>query len=100
VVNVFFLSKIKHGMEQEYEKWVKEVDYPTVDKYLKSVRSYTVVRVREESKKNSPWNYIECVDLTSKEDYDKDRMKPEFKRLITEGSKYIESDVGIYADPV
>jgi hypothetical protein len=100
LVTVFFLSKIRDGADREqYEQWVKEVDYPACQRFFKSIKSYTAFRVRDLTK-NSPYDYIEHIDLTSREDYEKDMEKPEFKKLISEWSRYIESAIVAYADPI
>ena len=98
---VFFLNRFRQGADQgAYEKWVKDVDYPTCKKHFKSIISYTAFKVKEESKKDSPYEYIEHLDLTSKQDYEKDMQKPEAKRLMEEWSRYIESAIIIYTDPI
>lgn len=100
LVTVFFLTKIRDGVDRgQYEHWVSEVDYPTCKKYFKSIKSYTAFKVRNE-KKDSPYDYIEHIDLTSKDDYEKDMEKPEFKKFMDEYFKYIDSAKVIYADPV
>ena len=99
-MTVFFLSKIRDGADRgQYEKWVREVDYPACKKYFKSIKSYAAFRVRDVSK-DSPYDYIEHIELTSREDYEKDMQKPEFKKIIDEWSKYMESAIVAYADPI
>jgi len=39
---VFFLNRFRQGSDQDaYERWVKDVDYPTCKKHFRSIASYT-----------------------------------------------------------
>lgn len=98
---VFFLNRFRQGADQKaYEKWVKEVDYPTCKRHFKSIVSYTAFKVKAGSLKDSPYDYVEHLDLTSKEEYEKDMQKPEAKTLMDEWSRYIESAIIIFTDPI
>ena len=100
---VFFLTKLKEGANiKEYEKWVKEYDYPTCKKYFKSVKSYIANKVIAESKETSPYDFIEHIELTSIEDYKHELEMPEFKELLRQWSEFIESETAlvIYTAPI
>jgi hypothetical protein len=98
---VFFLNRFRKGADQDvYEKWVREVDYPTCKKYFRSIVSYTAFKVKAESMKESPYDYVEYIGLTSKEDYERDMQKPEMKKLLEEWSRYIESAIVVFADSI
>ena len=100
---VFFLTKLKKGADiQAYEKWVTEYDYPTCKKFFKSVKSYTAYEVNEDSKEVSPYDFIEHIELTSVEDYQRELEMPEFKELLRQWSEFIESETAlvIYTDPI
>lgn len=103
MATVFFLTKLKEGADQkEYEKWVKEYDYPTCKKHFKSVKFYRAYKVKEESKKDSPYDFIEHIDMTSIDDYKRDLEMPEFKELLRQWSEFIDSTAAlvVYTDPI
>lgn len=103
MATVFFLTKLKKGVDQrKYEKWVKEYDYPTCQKLFKSIKFYTAYKVNETSKKDSPYDFIEHIDMTSIEDYQREMETPEFQELLRQWGEYCdaESALVIYTDPV
>jgi REDY-like protein HapK len=68
--HVFFLNALREGAEAtEYERWLREVDYPTA-RSLPAIKSYHVVRVdgplREAA---APCDYVEIVEITDLERY-------------------------------
>jgi len=103
MATVFFLTKLKAGADQAaYEKWVKEYDYPQAKKNSKAIKFYTAYKVNEISKKDSPYDYIEHIDMTSIEDYQKEMEEPWLKELLRQWSEFCdaESAVVVYTDPI
>lgn len=82
---VFFLNKLHKSVNAEdYERWVKEVDYPTA-KSIPSIVDYCVARVDGllEGDDRPPYDYVERVEITDLERYRRDLANPtldEFKR--------------------
>jgi hypothetical protein len=71
--HVFFLNSLRPGAEAaDYERWLRDVDYPTA-RSLPSIKSYNVVRVdgplREAS---APYDYVEIVEIQDLENYRQD----------------------------
>ncbi|WP_309492442.1 hypothetical protein [Candidatus Hecatella orcuttiae] len=89
---VFVLSKLRpEAKAEEYEKWVHEFDYPTTEKFFKSITSYRVYKLKETLEgKPLPYNYIECIDIKNVEEYKKDLSTPEALKLLRQWAKYIE----------
>jgi hypothetical protein len=67
---VFFLNRLRDGVEPaEYEQWVRTVDYP-VARALKTINSYVVAKTASTlDGKPSPYDYIERVEVTNIDDY-------------------------------
>jgi len=100
---VFFLTKLKEGVEQKkYEKWVKAYDYPTSRKYFRSIKFYRAYKVNEESRKDSPCDFIEHIDITSIEAYKRDLETPKFQELHRQWSEFCDREniLCIYTDPI
>ena len=61
---VIFLSTLREGADvEEYERWIREVDYPTA-RSLPSVVSYNVFRVSGAIRGGAPCNYVELVEVS------------------------------------
>ena len=67
---VFFLNKLRPNVDPaDYERWVREVDYPAA-RALTTIRSYVVARASSTlDGKPSPYDYIERVEITNVDDY-------------------------------
>jgi hypothetical protein len=82
---VFFLNKLHDTVKAEdYERWVREVDYPTANG-IPSILDYKVARIEGllEGDDRPPYDYIERVEITDLESYRRDLAEPaldEFKR--------------------
>jgi hypothetical protein len=103
MATVFFFGKLKPGADaQAYENWVREYDYPTGAAKAKSLKFYRAYRVKEESKAALPYDYVEHIDITSKEDYEHDMAQPWFKELIAQWSNFMDNEkmLMIYADVI
>lgn len=97
---VLGLLKLREGVTpEEYENWLRTVDWP-VATTLPSVAGMQVYRVERTGRgpaalkydsSRSPAQYIEILDMTSKEQLEEDLRRPEmleifegFKRLIAD----------------
>ena len=82
---VFFLNRLHESIEaNDYERWVREVDYPTA-KRIPSIIDYRVVRIEGllEGNDRQPYDYIERVEITDLDSYRRDLADPsldEFKQ--------------------
>lgn len=69
---VFFLNRLAPGVDgSDYERWVREVDYPKA-RSLRSIESYTVVRLEGHLRQVDeplPADYLEVVEVTDLADY-------------------------------
>ena len=85
----FFLTKLKPGANsKEYEKWVRERDYPTA-KRIKSIKSYRVHRINGAFEGQKKYDYIEVLEITDLDTYTRDLSSSEGKKLLAEWSDYI-----------
>ena len=101
MVTIFFLCNLKKDVNRiEYEKWIREVDYPRMKKYLESIKSYITYRIGEEDRKKIQFDYLEHVEITSMENYKRDMETPEFKKLTDEWLKFVEDAIEIHAEPI
>ncbi len=79
----FLISTLKPGVTpEEYERWLREVDYPFVDSkpnYL----AYEVHRIEGSvsGAENAGWQYIERIDVASIEQHEKDLASPEGQEM-------------------
>jgi len=82
---VFFLNKLHETVKaQDYERWVREVDYPTA-KSIPSILDYKVAKIEGllEGDDRPPYDYVERVEITDLESYRRDLADPaldEFKQ--------------------
>jgi len=80
---VFFLNKLHETVKAEdYERWVREVDYPTA-KTLVSIVDYKVARIEGllDGDDRPPYDYIERVEITDLDDYRRDLAHPELNEF-------------------
>lgn len=71
--HVFFLNSLRPGAEAAaYERWLRDVDYPTA-RSLASIKSYNVVRVDGPLREAGvPCDYVEIVEIEDLESYRQD----------------------------
>ncbi len=67
---VFFLNRLRDGADaEEYERFVREVDYPTA-RGLDAIERYDVVRIDGPLRDDEvPYDYIEVVEVRDLESY-------------------------------
>jgi hypothetical protein len=67
---VFFFNRLNTGVSgADYERWVREVDYPKA-RAIPSIVSYDVVRVDGPLRDSGvPYDYVEVVEVSDLESY-------------------------------
>ncbi len=99
---VFFLNKLREGVTGEnYEQWVREVDYPTA-RALKTIKSYVVARTPATLEgAPSPYDYIERVDVTDIEAYKAELAgAPGMEEFFAQWSSRVGESVAVYGDEI
>ena len=99
---VFFLNRLHEGADpEEYEAWIRRVDYP-VARAQGAITSYTVTRIdgtlRGEGE--SPYDYLEVLEITDLDEYRALGSLPEFERLLQEWSQYVGEAVLIHGEVI
>jgi hypothetical protein len=98
---VFFLNRLAPGVSSaDYERWVREVDYPKA-RSLKSIESYTVVRLEghlREATGALPADYLEAVVVTDLEEYRAELETPSAGReeFLAQLRSYIGDTQAVY----
>ena len=98
---VFFLNKLREGVEPEaYERWVREIDYPTARRDP-SVIKYEVSRLEGTlSGDRASIDYLEVLEITDIAAYRQALQTPEFKTLLEEWSEFVASSEAIYGEVI
>ena len=99
---VFFLNKLRDGVDpQEYESWIRQVDYP-IARAQGAITAYTVTRIEGTlgGEGESPYDYLEVIEITDLESYRALGSLPEFEQLLQEWSHYVAEAVMIHGDVV
>ena len=67
---VFFFNRLhEHVDPADYERWVRDTDYP-VARAVPAIRSYDVVRLDGPLRDDEvPFDYVEVVEITELEEY-------------------------------
>lgn len=94
---VFFLNKLHdHVSADDYEEWVRTVDYPTA-RSLPSIREYTVVRTNGllEGDGPAPYQYIERVLITDLEAYQQDLRNPGMEDFGKQWGSYVAESIAV-----
>ena len=82
----FLISTLQAGVEPaEYERWVRERDYPWV-RARPNYRAYAVHRIRGpiEGAADARWQYLERIEVESLEQHERDLTSPEGGALRAE----------------
>ena len=88
---VFFFNRLSEGVEgADYERWVREVDYPKA-RSIPSVRSYEVIRVDGPLRDSGvDYDYIEVVEIEDLDHYRSDLAAlPGREEFVTELRSYV-----------
>ena len=99
---VFFLNRLREGAEPaEYEAWIRRVDYP-VARAQGAITSYTVTRIEGmlSGEGDSPYDYLEVIEVTDLESYRALGELPEFQQLLQEWSQYVAEAVMIHGEVI
>lgn len=62
-----------------FESWVRNVDYATCPR-LPSVTRFSVQRAATGA--SAPFHYFEIIEVTAREDFERDAGTPTFQRLV------------------
>lgn len=95
---VFFLNRLREGVNPEdYERWVREVDYP-VARSLKTIKSYVVTRIEGTLDGSpAPYPYIERVEITDLEAYRKELSEGQnMEDFFKQWSSFVGESVAAY----
>jgi hypothetical protein len=99
---VFFLNRLHDGADpDEYEAWIRRVDYP-VARAQDAITSYTVTRIAGplSDEGESPYDYLEVIEITDLEAYRALGSLPEFEQLLQEWSQYVAEAVMIHGEVI
>jgi hypothetical protein len=95
---VFFLNRLAEGVRgDDYERWVRERDYPTA-RALPSICSYEVVRLDGPLREGPvPYDYIEVVEVTDLDAYRTDLARlPGREEFVAELRGFIGEAVAVH----
>lgn len=95
---VFFLNKLHSGISpQDYEQWVRSVDYPTAAS-IPSIQEYRVWRIEGmlEGDESAPYQYIERAVITDLDAYRDDLKAPRLENFGKEWSSYVAESVAVH----
>jgi TPP-dependent pyruvate/acetoin dehydrogenase alpha subunit len=94
MANVFWFSCLQPGVKAEdYERWVREVDY-VLAKKIPSIVRYRVYRINGACLGDdpAPYDYVEMVEITDIDVYRHEiRNHPAAEKIIAEIRQYVES---------
>jgi hypothetical protein len=98
---VFFLNKLRPGVAgRDYERWVREVDYPTA-RSLDTIRSYVVARMDATLDGNpAPYDYIERVEITNIDNYRKELADPKMGDFAQQWSGFVGESIAVFGDEI
>ncbi len=99
---VFFLNTLREGVApEEYERWVREVDYPTA-RALKTITSYVVARTPTTLDATpSPYHYIERVEITDVDAYRQELVAaPGMDDFFRQWSARVGESIAVYGDEI
>jgi REDY-like protein HapK len=99
---VFFLNRLRDGADfDEYEAWIRRVDYP-VARAQGAITSYTVTRIDGtlSGEGESPYDYLEVIEITDLDAYRALGDLPEFQQLLREWSGYVADAVLIHGEVI
>ena len=99
---VFFLNRLHEGADPAgYEAWIRRVDYP-VARAQEAITSYTVTRIEGtlSGEGESPYDYLEVIEISDLEAYRALGDKPEFQQLLREWSEFVAEAVMIRGEVI
>ena len=98
---VFFLNKLRDEATPEaYERWVREVDYPTA-RALAPIKSYVVARTASTLEGQvSPYDYIERVEITDIDDYRAALAHPSMEGFAKEWASHVGESIAVFGEEI
>lgn len=89
-----FFNRLQPGvMAEDYERWVRDRDYPTA-RALSTIVRYEILRLQEPSRPGGldvPADYLEIVTVTSFDDYEAElKDMPGREEFLAELRSYVE----------
>jgi REDY-like protein HapK len=99
---VFFLNKLATGVDRsDYERWVRERDYPTA-RAIPSIRSYDVVRLDGPLREGDvPYDYVEVVEVADLDDYRADLAAlPGRDEFVDELRGFVGEAIAVYGTTI
>ncbi len=99
---VFFLNKLRDGITGDnYEEWVREVDYPTA-RALSTIKSYVVARTPTTLDGSpSPYDYIERVEVTDIAAYREELAgAPGMESFFEQWSSRVGESIAVFGDEI
>ena len=99
---VFFLNRLRADVAPEqYEQWVRDVDYPTA-RALKTITSYVVNRIDATLDGDAaPYHYVERVEVTDLDAYRRELQTAEgMEDFSRQWSSYVGESIAVAGDEV
>lgn len=99
---VFLLTTLREGASRdEYERFAREVDYP-IGRSLPGIDAFEVVRLDAplEEGRSVPYDYVETVDVESREAYERVLASPELERMSEQWSKHVGRAVVVIGEVI
>ena len=100
---VFFLNTLHEGVKgEDYEQWLRDVDYPFA-RALPTIIRYETTRIDGNlfgSEGEPPCQYLEVIDITNIEDYEKGAAGPEFEAFLKEWSAYVADSTMVWGEVI
>ena len=99
---VFFLNRLHENVTgEQYETWVREVDYPTA-RALKTIKSYVVNRIDGTlDGKPSPYPYIERVEITDLAAYRDELANAQgMEEFFKQWSAHVAESIAVHGEEV
>lgn len=100
---VFFLNTLRpDASREEYERWVREVDYPFA-RSLPAIERYEVTRVEGllAGEGEPPCHYLEVVEVSDLDEYRSSLSgSPEVEELLRQWSSFVAQSVAVYGQVI
>jgi hypothetical protein len=99
----FFLNTLHEGVDPaDYERWVREVDYPFA-RAQPTIQRYEVTRLEANlfgSEGDLPCQYLEVIDVTDVEAYQSGAQGPEFAAFLEEWQGFVGTSAMVWGEIV
>lgn len=98
---VFFLNKLRPGVQPAaYERWVRDVDYPTA-RSLDTIKSYVVAKMNATlDGAPPPYDYIERVAITDIDAYRAELASPKMGDFADQWRSYVGESIAVFGDEI